>query len=344
MRTFQVLVTFAVLPLSYCSVSFLGLTPFIFFHQSITSNPPIPLIISFELSPSLWVLRYPRCSVVVWVWSRHHPMGLRRGERAKEAWMNLQLVLISISKMVLLFYFLLFCLSLLLPRLFLFDEKHWEIGFFSQHMSQHRQKLVGILGPQARSCLSEVATQMSIPLAHSDCENSDKCSLFFLLPYQPMEPGRIHMVDWSPMVWPTSKCCWLLDRGVFWDGLVNVPIQSQAQTEVNPRALAELSSTDMVKGLQHCCNWEEGKLRVLLSPLILKTPGALSLYIRLGNIKSIIPAKDRASHNYHLHWSMRTLPLIRTENCACAVYSSSSLSGMLRILLNPLLFPIEGIL
>lgn len=79
--TFQVFVAFIILPLSYCTVRFLDLTPFIFSHQSITSNPPVPLIISCELSPGLWVLRNPRRNAGFRVWSRHNHRGLAgRGE------------------------------------------------------------------------------------------------------------------------------------------------------------------------------------------------------------------------------------------------------------------------
>lgn len=161
-RTFQVFVAFIILPLSYCPVRFLDLTPLIFSHQSVTSNPSISLIIPFELSPSFWGTQVPKtqCSSLGVV--SPQSQAVKRGGRAKESWMHLKLVLICIAKIVLLFHPLSVCLSLFL--LFSFYVMHSKIGFYYPQESHHREIIPTLQnwwhpGPQARLCFCEVSTQ-----------------------------------------------------------------------------------------------------------------------------------------------------------------------------------------
>lgn len=222
-RAFQVFVAFIILPLSYCPVRFLDLTPLIFSHQSVTSNPPISLIISFELSPSFWGTQVPKmqCSCLGVV--SPQSQAAKRGGRVGESWMHLKLVLICISKIVL-FHPLSVCLPLFL--LFSFCIMHSKIGFFHPHvLHSHLTKLVASWTSSKVVLLWSLYT-MCIALAYADSESSDE--LYFpLSSHQPTEPERIHVVDWSPTVWQTSKRCWtlLLDHGVFWAALVNVQVQ-----------------------------------------------------------------------------------------------------------------------
>lgn len=161
-RTFQVFVAFIILPLSYCPVRFLDLTPLIFSHQSVTSNPPISLIISFELSPSFGGTQVPKtqCSSLGVVSAQSQ--AAKRGGRAGESWMHLKRVLICISKIVLLFYPL--SVSLPLSLLFSFHIMHSKTGFYHPRPSHHRQIIPTLQnwwrpGPQTRLRFCEVSTQ-----------------------------------------------------------------------------------------------------------------------------------------------------------------------------------------
>lgn len=90
MCTFQVFVAFIILPLSYGPVRFPDLTPLIFSHQSITPNPPIPLISSFELGPSFWGAQVPK--------TQHSHLGVvspqsRAAENGGKEQQNLEFIL-----------------------------------------------------------------------------------------------------------------------------------------------------------------------------------------------------------------------------------------------------------
>lgn len=204
-RTFQVFVAFIILPLSYCPVRFLDLTPLIFSHQSVTSNPPISLIISFELSPSFWGTQVPKtqCSSLGVV--SPQSQATKRGGRVGESWMHLKLVLICISKIVLLFHPLPVCLPLFL--LFSFHIMNSKIGFYQPHVSHqtdhsHLTKLVASWTSSKVVLLWSLYT-MCIALAYAGSESSDE--LYF------------------PPVFPSAYRAWKdTCGGLITNGLANI--------------------------------------------------------------------------------------------------------------------------